>query len=50
MVKTINESFDDREYALLKNAKGKLSWRQFILGKIEEPKEDIEVIPSEELE
>lgn len=50
MVKTINESFDDAEYILLKKAKGKLSWRKFILGKVEQPESDIEVIPSEELE
>jgi len=28
----IHESFDDNEFKLIKEAKGKLTWRQFILG------------------
>jgi len=30
-MKTINESFEDKEYKLLIKAKGRLTWREFIL-------------------
>ena len=30
-MKTVNETFTDEEFARIKKAKGKLTWKQFIL-------------------
>jgi len=35
-MKTLNETFTDKEYKELKNRKGDLSWHDFILIKKEE--------------
>lgn len=38
-MKTLNETFTDKEYRDLKKVKGKLSWHDFILKLIEQKKE-----------
>jgi len=32
MVKTINEAFDDVDYNVMKEKKGKLSWHDYMMG------------------
>ena len=32
-MKTLNISFEDKEYEKLEKKKGKLTWKQFIMGK-----------------
>ena len=38
-MKTINETFEDRDYKKLVKRKGSLTWKKFILSLLEEPTE-----------
>jgi len=41
MVKNINIAIDDDNYEMLKKAKGKLSWRDFILTLLPKDKREV---------